>query len=151
MNRTKYLIIISDLLYSITMGKYTMAMLMNKNKKSVKKKVSKENNLLSDVCTYTGNAVCKGIGELCVRNSIISRRIRSRIPKCFIMWIRGPGDIVWWKKAEGRKSRDTVLLTVFIELLKIWILKQCSARFVREKRGKKFHLLKVASSSALFV
>jgi hypothetical protein len=48
-----------------------------------------------------------------VRKSIISRRIRSRIQKGFSPWISGPGGIVWWK-TEGRKSRDTVPLTLII-------------------------------------
>jgi hypothetical protein len=34
----------------------------------------------------------------CVRKSIISRRIRSRIQKGFSPWIRGPGGNVRWKK-----------------------------------------------------
>jgi hypothetical protein len=38
--------------------------------------------------------------EFCVRKSIISRRIRSRIKKGFSQWIRGPGGIVWWKKPK---------------------------------------------------
>jgi hypothetical protein len=36
--------------------------------------------------------------DFCVRKSIISRRIRSRIQKDFSPWIRGPGGIIWWKK-----------------------------------------------------
>jgi hypothetical protein len=36
--------------------------------------------------------------DFCVRKSIITRRIRSRIQKGFSPWIRGPGGIVWWKK-----------------------------------------------------
>jgi hypothetical protein len=47
--------------------------------------------------------------DFCVRKSIISRRIRSRVQKGFSPWIRGPGGIVWWK-TKGRKSRDTVSL-----------------------------------------
>jgi hypothetical protein len=36
--------------------------------------------------------------DFCVRKSIISRQIRSRIIKGFSPWVRGPGGIVWWKK-----------------------------------------------------
>jgi hypothetical protein len=50
--------------------------------------------------------------HFCVRKSIISRRIRCRIQKGFSSWIRGPGGIVWFKKTEGQKSRDTVPLTL---------------------------------------
>jgi hypothetical protein len=54
----------------------------------------------------------KGLPEwkkkFCVRKSIISRRIRSRIQKGFSPWIRGPGKKK--TKIEGRKSRDTVTL-----------------------------------------
>jgi hypothetical protein len=45
-----------------------------------------------------------------VSKTIISRRIWSIIQKGFSPWIRGPGGIVWWKKNENRKSRDTVPL-----------------------------------------
>jgi hypothetical protein len=54
-----------------------------------------------------------GKPDFCVRISIISRRIRSTIQKLkkgCNLWIRGPWGIVWWKKTEGRKSRDTVPL-----------------------------------------
>jgi hypothetical protein len=50
--------------------------------------------------------------DFCVRKSIISGRIRSRIQKGFRSWISGLRGIVWWKKTEGRKSRDTVPLNV---------------------------------------
>jgi hypothetical protein len=39
-----------------------------------------------------------------------SRRIRSHMQNGFRRWIRTLGGIVWWKKTEGRKSRDTVPL-----------------------------------------
>jgi hypothetical protein len=48
--------------------------------------------------------------DFCVRKSIITRRIRNGIQKGFSPWIKGPGGIVWFKKTEGRKSRDTVPL-----------------------------------------
>jgi hypothetical protein len=40
--------------------------------------------------------------DFCVRKSIISRRMRSRIQKGFSPWIRGQGGtgIVWWKKLK---------------------------------------------------
>jgi hypothetical protein len=38
--------------------------------------------------------------DFCVRKSIISRRIRSKIQKGFSPWIRGPGGILWWKKNQ---------------------------------------------------
>jgi hypothetical protein len=43
--------------------------------------------------------------DFCVRKSIISRRIRSRIQKSFSSWIRGPGGtgIVSFKKNRGSK------------------------------------------------
>jgi hypothetical protein len=42
---------------------------------------------------------------------LISSQIRSRIQKSFSRWIRDPKGTVWWKKNEGRKSRDTVPLS----------------------------------------
>jgi hypothetical protein len=48
--------------------------------------------------------------ELCKRLSQFSRRKRSHMPNGFRPWIRALGGIVWWKKTEGRKSRDTVPL-----------------------------------------
>jgi hypothetical protein len=53
------------------------------------------------------------VHDFCVRKSIISRQIRSRIKKGFSLWIRGPGGIVWWKKPEGQNSRTTVPLSRF--------------------------------------
>jgi hypothetical protein len=45
--------------------------------------------------------------DFCVRKSIISRRIRSRIQKDFIPWIRGQGGIVLCKN-RGSTSHDSV-------------------------------------------
>jgi hypothetical protein len=46
------------------------------------------------------------------RLSRISVRFRNHIRP----WIRALGGIVWWKKTEGRKSCDTVPLTVSLWL-----------------------------------
>jgi hypothetical protein len=48
--------------------------------------------------------------ELCKRLSRFSRGKRSHMQNGFRPWIRTLGGIVWWKKTEGRKSRDTVPL-----------------------------------------
>jgi hypothetical protein len=45
--------------------------------------------------------------DFCVRKSIISRRIRSRIQKGFSPWIR---EVFFDEKTGGWKSRDTVPL-----------------------------------------
>jgi hypothetical protein len=42
---------------------------------------------------------------------LISSRILIYIRKGFSPLIRGPGRMFWWKKTEGRKSRDTVPLS----------------------------------------
>jgi hypothetical protein len=42
--------------------------------------------------------------DFCIRKSITSRRIRSRIQKGFSPWIRGPGGIVWWQKQRVKIS-----------------------------------------------
>jgi hypothetical protein len=44
------------------------------------------------------------IYDFCVRKSIISRLIRSRIQKGFSSWIRGPGGIVRWKNRGSKIS-----------------------------------------------
>jgi hypothetical protein len=49
--------------------------------------------------------------NFCVQQSIISRRIQSRIQKVFSLWIRGPGGIVWWKKPKV-KNLVTLSLSV---------------------------------------
>jgi hypothetical protein len=41
----------------------------------------------------------------------ISPRIRTRIRKCFRVWIRGPYGVDSWKKTRGQKSRATVPLS----------------------------------------
>jgi hypothetical protein len=56
--------------------------------------------------------------DFCVRKSIISRRIRSRIRKVFSPRIRGPG-VLFDEKTEGRKSRDIVPLR-----LKVFFFRQ---------------------------
>jgi hypothetical protein len=42
--------------------------------------------------------------DCCVRKSITSRRIRSRIQKGCSPWIRGPVGIVWWKNRGPKIS-----------------------------------------------
>jgi hypothetical protein len=42
--------------------------------------------------------------DFCVRKSIISQRIRSRIQKGFSPWIRSPRGIVWWKNRRVKIS-----------------------------------------------
>jgi hypothetical protein len=57
--------------------------------------------------------------DFCVRKSVISRRIRSRIKKGFSLWIWAPGGtgIVWWKITEFQKFRDNASLTSWITVL----------------------------------
>jgi hypothetical protein len=63
--------------------------------------------------------------DFCVRKSIISRRIRSRIQKGFTPWIRAQG-LLFDEKTEGRKSRDTVPLRAVIRSYsKILMWKSC--------------------------
>jgi hypothetical protein len=45
--------------------------------------------------------------KLFKRLSRFSRRIRSHMWNGFSPWIRALGGIVWWKKTESWKSRDT--------------------------------------------
>jgi hypothetical protein len=40
----------------------------------------------------------------------ISLQIRSHMQKTFSLWVRGPDEVVCWKKPEGRNSRDRVPL-----------------------------------------
>jgi hypothetical protein len=61
--------------------------------------------------------------ELCKWLSRFSRRKRSHMQNGFRPWVRALGGIVWWKKTEGRKSRDTVPLSSgwnFRTFLKSW-------------------------------
>jgi hypothetical protein len=47
---------------------------------------------------------------LCTQLCRLSSRIRSHIRKGFNLCIRDPGEVVWWTKNRGRKSRVRVPL-----------------------------------------
>jgi hypothetical protein len=53
--------------------------------------------------------------------SRFSRRIQSHMRYDFRPWIRALWGIVWWKKSEGRKSRDTVpLKNIKVQSIQRW-------------------------------
>jgi hypothetical protein len=67
--------------------------------------------------------------NFCIRKSLMSRRIRSRIQKGLSPWIRGQGIIVWWKKPEVEN------LVTLLPLIMSW-------RFAHRQLQKKLFLRK---------
>jgi hypothetical protein len=62
--------------------------------------------------------------ELFERLSRFSRLIRSHMRNGFSLWMRALGGIVWWKKTEGWKSRNTVLLNGILNI-KVCEIRTC--------------------------